>query len=117
MNKYLVRPWHLFRRKRYFRRYLQTCASQGIAPKLHVGCGDRAIRGWCNIDVAHLTAEVQYVDALKCIPFDSESFQFIFSEHFIEHLTYEDGLLFFKEASRVLKKGGVLRTSTPDSNF
>jgi SAM-dependent methyltransferase len=117
MNKYLVRPWHLFRRQGNFRRYFQSCVSQGIAPKLHVGCGDRPISGWCNIDVAHLTQDVQYVDALKPLPFAGDTFQYVFSEHFIEHLSFEDGLLFFKEAQRVLKTGGILRTATPDLKF
>ncbi|MGZ3687571.1 MAG: class I SAM-dependent methyltransferase [Bdellovibrionota bacterium] len=117
MNKYLVRPWHLFRRGSYFRKYLAESAQGGSAPRLHVGCGNRPISGWCNIDVAHLTDEVQYVDALKTLPFDDNSFQYVFTEHFIEHLSFEDGLKFFGEAHRILRPGGVLRTATPDLGF
>ncbi|MBY0471128.1 methyltransferase domain-containing protein [bacterium] len=117
MNKYLARPWHLARRQAGFRKYFAACQAQGSGPKLHVGCGNRPISGWCNIDVAHLTQDVQYVNALKRLPFEDGSFQFIFSEHFIEHLAFEEGLRFFKEAYRVLKTGGVLRTATPDLKF
>jgi hypothetical protein len=31
--------------------------------------------------------------------------------------TFADGVRFFKEAHRVLKRGGVLRTATPDFDF
>jgi SAM-dependent methyltransferase len=105
------------KRQGYFREYLDTCREKNLAPKLHVGCGDRPISGWCNIDVAHLTDQVQYVDALKRFPFEDASFQYVFSEHFIEHLPFNDGVKFFKETSRILKKGGVIRTATPDLDF
>lgn len=117
MNKYLARPFRLLRRAGYFRKYFEDCTSKGVAPRLHVGCGDRPIPGWCNVDVAKLNNEVQYVNALKRMPFESEAFQYVFSEHFIEHLPFADGVRFFREAHRVLKRGGVLRTATPDLDF
>ena len=117
MNKYLARPYHLFRRSGYFQKYFDECRNKHSAPRLHVGCGNRPIPGWCNVDVAHLNESVQYVDALRRLPFEDETFQYVFSEHFIEHLPFADGLKFFKEAHRVLKRGGVLRTATPDLDF
>lgn len=117
MNKYLVRPWHLLRRQKYFQQYFEECESHKRPSKLHVGCGDRPISGWCNIDVAHLTQDVQFVNALKPLPFRDSSFQYVFTEHFIEHLTLNEGESFFREAYRVLKPGGVLRTATPDLDF
>jgi SAM-dependent methyltransferase len=117
MNKYLARPYHLFRRRKYFSGYLSGCATRGEAPRLHVGCGNRPIAGWCNIDVAHLNEHVQYADALNPMPFEPGTFRYVFSEHFIEHLTFADGVRFFREAARVLSPGGVLRTATPDFDF
>ncbi len=117
MNKYLARPYHLLRRGGYFQKYFDECQSKRRMPGLHVGCGNRPISGWCNVDVSHLNESVQYVDALKRLPFEDESFQYVFSEHFIEHLPFEDGIKFFKESCRVLRRGGVLRTATPDLDF
>ena len=117
MNKYLARPWHYLRRQGKFREYFANCAREGRAAGLHVGCGNRPIPGWCNTDVAHLNANVQYVNALEPLPFEDASFQYVFSEHFIEHLPFEEGLRFFREAARVLKPGGILRTATPDLKF
>ncbi len=49
------------------------------------------------------------------LPFDDDSFTFIYSEHFFEHLTPALALELFRECRRVLKVGGVLRTSVPDA--
>lgn len=38
----------------------------------------------------------------------------IFNEHFIEHITRDEGVQFLKECHRVLKPGGAIRISTPD---
>lgn len=93
------------------------CAAARLGPKLHVGCGNRPLPMWCNVDVAHLSDDVQYMDALEPMPFPDGTFEVVFSEHFIEHLPYEAGLQFFQEAFRVLKPKGILRTATPDLRF
>ena len=41
----------------------------------------------------------------------------IYSEHFIEHLTKDEGINFFKEAIRIMKPGGVIRTVWPPRDF
>jgi predicted SAM-dependent methyltransferase len=49
------------------------------------------------------------------LPFLAESFTFIYSEHFFEHLSPSLAAELFRECNRVLKKGGVLRTVVPDA--
>ena len=44
---------------------------------------------------------------------NDNSFEGIYSEHFIEHLYKYQGINFFKEAMRILKPGGILRTCWP----
>jgi predicted SAM-dependent methyltransferase len=44
----------------------------------------------------------------------SGSVEYVFCEHFIEHLTEEQGRGFLRECHRVLRPGGRLRLSTPD---
>lgn len=81
---------------------------------LHVGCGARVEDGWVNIDLEPSDTRVKNVDVRNGLPFDGGSFDFVYSEHFLEHLDRRTGEYFISEASRVLKPGGVLRISTPD---
>jgi predicted SAM-dependent methyltransferase len=86
-----------------------------LARKLHVGCGKVKLPGWLNIDVEPSADLV--IDVRGGLPFDDNSIDFIYNEHFIEHLTYEEGEKVLKEFWRCLKKGGVLRIATPDLDF
>ena len=53
-------------------------------------------------------------DVTKGLPFTNSSVTNLFSSHFIEHLTYRQGIDFLKETYRVLKPGGILRIICPD---
>lgn len=48
---------------------------------------------------------------------EDNSYNGAFNEHFIEHLTKEEGIAFFKEMYRVLKPGAVIRTIWPSMDF
>ena len=85
--------------------------------KLHVGCGSNVLDGWLNADYSPTTPAVIYLDATKTFPFGSDTFNYIFSEHMIEHISYGDGLFMLREALRVLKPGGKIRISTPNLAF
>lgn len=81
--------------------------------KLHLGCGSNIIPGWVNIDSEEFPG-AERLDLRKKLPFDSESADFIYSEHFIEHIDREDAESLVSECFRVLKPGGVARFSCPD---
>lgn len=83
--------------------------------KLHIGCGPNRLEGWLNTDILPWwSKEILYLDAAKPFPFEDETFDYIFNEHLIEHISYPEGLQMLSECYRVLKKDGVIRTSTPD---
>jgi predicted SAM-dependent methyltransferase len=48
------------------------------------------------------------------LPFPDNSVDFIYNEHFLEHLTVEEGLSAIKDFFRVLKPNGVMRIAMPD---
>ena len=48
---------------------------------------------------------------------EDNTYDGVFSEHFIEHITKEDGINFFKEMHRVMKPGAVIRTIWPSMDF
>lgn len=85
--------------------------------KLHVGTGYNRLEGWLNSDLNPVTSDIVFLDATQRFPFDDCLFDYVYSEHLIEHLTCPEGLSFLAECYRVLKPGGKLRTATPDLAF
>jgi len=83
--------------------------------KLNVGCGNAKLPGWVNIDIEPGAELV--VDIRKGLPFDDDSVDFIYNEHFLEHVTFEEGEKVLREFRRCLKKGGVLRIAMPDLDY
>ena len=83
--------------------------------KLNIGCGKVKISGWVNIDIK-LGADL-VIDVRKKLPFNDNSVDFIYNEHFLEHLTFKEGEKVLRECYRCLKKGGVLRIATPDLDY
>lgn len=80
--------------------------------KIHLGCGKAVFKDWKNIDMIDFPGVVKQ-DLRKPLDHKDNSVDFIFSEHFFEHLTRPEGVKLFKECYRVLKPGGVIRTTMP----
>jgi predicted SAM-dependent methyltransferase len=99
--------------KKLVKRYL----GQQKIRKLHIGSGGHIIDGWLSSDLFPASRHVLHMDATKTYPFDDETFDYVFSEHMIEHVSYEKGQHMLKECFRVLKDGGKIRISTPDLSF
>jgi predicted SAM-dependent methyltransferase len=108
--------------------------------KLQVGCGGNILSGWLNSDLNPVRSmgvylanrrmsdtnrgaaprplrDVIFVDATKPLPFRDRVFDYVFSEHMIEHIPFRDAMGLLKDVFRVLKPGGKLRLSTPDLAF
>ena len=49
--------------------------------------------------------------------FPDNNFDFVCSEHFLEHLFIDEALELLKECHRILKPGGVVRIVTPDADL
>jgi predicted SAM-dependent methyltransferase len=89
--------------------YLQTHSIR----KLQIGAGDNQLVGWLNTDIEPQAGEA-YLDATRPFPLPDGSISYIFSEHVIEHLSYDDGLKMLAECYRTLKPGGKIRIATPN---
>lgn len=48
---------------------------------------------------------------------EDSAFDAVVAGEFIEHLTYQDGMLTLKEFSRIIKKGGLLLMTTPYPDY
>ncbi len=53
----------------------------------------------------------------QTLEFEDESFSFIFSEHFFEHLFLDEAGELFKECHRVIMPGACLRIVVPDADL
>lgn len=91
---------------------------------LNVGSYRTMYHGWINIDQHNLSDFAQrngyhHVchDVKKGLPYDTGVVDWIHASHFLEHLTYAEGLAFLKECRRVLKPGGAVRLAVPNAEL
>ena len=82
--------------------------------KLNLGAGPTGLKGWLNCDLQPTTNACIYLDVRRRFPFEDRLFDYIFSEHLIEHVSLEDGEFFLRECLRCVKPGGRIRIATPD---
>jgi len=61
--------------------------------KLQIGCGGNKLDDWLNTSYHPRTYDILHLDVTKPFPFKSNTFDTIFSEHMIEHITYDQGLV------------------------
>ncbi|KAA9133387.1 hypothetical protein F3N42_03295 [Marinihelvus fidelis] len=81
--------------------------------KIHVGCGPHnLLEGWTNVDIRSFKGVDQVLDVTKEWPF--EDVDFVYGEHFIEHLALEDAIAFLRNAGHSLRDGGTIRLTTPN---
>lgn len=82
---------------------------------VNVGCGERLQPGWINIDQFERDG-IYFWDCRKRLPFADNAAKAIFTEHFLEHLEYEDEApQFLRDCHRCLAPGGTLRVVVPDA--
>jgi len=63
------------------------------------------------------TDDQVHLDVTEPFPIESESFDYVYSQHMIEHLPFESGRFMVRECFRVLKPGGTMRIVTPSIDF
>jgi predicted SAM-dependent methyltransferase len=83
--------------------------------RLNIGSSGEHVDGWINADLLRdPDGRCLRMDATRQWPFEDGSAEAVNSEHVVEHLERADAAVFFEQAFRVLRPGGVIRTSTPD---
>ena len=81
--------------------------------KLQIGAGGSHKPDWLNTDIEPVREQV-YLDATERFPLSNNSVHYVYSEHVIEHVSYQQGLGMLKESYRVLAPGGKVRFATPN---
>lgn len=91
--------------------------------RLHLGAGGNILPGWLNTDgvatssfstTVETCRENIFLDVCRRFPIDNSTVSYIFHEHLIEHLSFDNGQIMLKECFRVMKRGGRIRIATPD---
>ena len=78
--------------------------------KINLGCGEKKLEGYVNVDVCG-NPDVCADLSVYPWPFESDSADEVFSEHFLEHVKdFEAAIL---EMHRILKPEGVLHFKVP----
>ena len=82
--------------------------------RLHLTCGNNILEGWVNVDYSNKRNVVVWDLTDIPLPVADCSINYIFLEHFIEHINVSDAEALLKDCCRVLTRGGVIRISTPN---
>ncbi|MEN9447931.1 MAG: hypothetical protein RJA25_1221 [Bacteroidota bacterium] len=106
----LDRAIHQKRRGKIIADYLQNNSEK----KLQIGAQGSPMQGWLNVDILPKTPDTAYMDATQKFPFENNTFSYVFAEHMIEHITFDEGQLMLNECFRVLKPNGIIRLATPN---
>ena len=109
----------LFRlRQQYWRLVSPTAIRRYLAKapvaKLQIGSGHNLLKGWLNTTLYPIEPGAVFLDARRPFPMPAESLDYIFSEHVIEHLEFDEAARMLGECNRALKCGGRIRIATPD---
>ena len=82
--------------------------------KLHLGCGEKHIDGYINIDIRHMPG-VDKVDNIRFLrSFKENSVDVIYACSVLEHFSRWDYIGVLKRWYDLLKLGGTIRIGVPD---
>jgi predicted SAM-dependent methyltransferase len=113
----IARPVRQLARRNHDARLIESYLAYTNPAKLHIGCGAHFLPGWLNTDYEPTRSDMLLLDATRQFGFKDNSFDFVFSEHMIEHISFSAGSFMLRECCRILRPEGRIRISTPDLAF
>lgn len=83
---------------------------------LNLACGDFYVKNgdWVNLDWYPHSKYVQKANLITRLEFPDETFEVVYTSHFVEHIPKEKLDFILRECHRVLKPSGILRIVVPD---
>jgi predicted SAM-dependent methyltransferase len=109
MVKNILRTLSLPVRPFLVSRYIKSHAVR----KLQIGAHVCLLPGWLNSDLYPQSLDSIALDATRAFPIPDGSFDYVFSEHQMEHIPYDDALAMLSECRRILRRGGKIRVAVP----
>ena len=97
------------------RRRIRALVEGGGDLWLDLGGGRRGSGGWLTVD---MTRECDlFWDLRLGLPFPDRSVSRIYSSHFFEHLSFDEGQVMLAECRRVLQPGGTFSICVPNARM
>jgi predicted SAM-dependent methyltransferase len=92
---------------------LQSCMQSKF---LNLACGDFYVKNnhWVNLDWYPHSEYVEKANLIEKLKFPDETFEVVYTSHFVEHIPKEKLDFILSECYRVLKPRGILRIVVPD---
>jgi predicted SAM-dependent methyltransferase len=85
---------------------------------LNVGCGPNIFENFINLDYDWTPKiDICWDITRKPYPLNANSLEGVFTEHCLEHISFEDCEKNLREFYRMLKPGGTLRIVVPDGEL
>ncbi len=107
--------WGLYRKNRILRKqYADFVKDIKGDTKIHLGCGDKRLKNYINIDGVPTEGSDMVMDVTDLSVISSNSISEIFMKSVFEHFYRHQQDQILREYHRVLKKGGKLVISVPD---
>jgi predicted SAM-dependent methyltransferase len=82
--------------------------------KLHLGCGEKHIEGYVNIDVRYLPGVDEVCNVMHLRQYETNSVDVIYASHVLEHFSRWDYMNVLNRWYNILKPNGILRICVPD---
>lgn len=82
--------------------------------KLNLGCGEDYRENWINLDFNRKMKADVYADIEKKLPFKGNTFDYVYTEHVLEHVRNLVQLM--KELKRVCKNGAIIEIRVPHAS-
>jgi SAM-dependent methyltransferase len=102
---------------RRYKTFQQLKSGIGTQPvKLHLGCGHIRIPGFLNVDILESSAVDLQDDISRLNKVPNNSVDLIYACHVLEHFSHTEALAVLKRWHEVLKPGGEMRISVPDTD-
>jgi predicted SAM-dependent methyltransferase len=91
-----------------------TRVNERTSRRLHLGCGEVAVPGFCNVDADPSTRADVVDDIMTLGKFPAGFAEQIYACHVLEHVSHADAPKVLSRWHAVLAPGGELRISVPD---
>jgi predicted SAM-dependent methyltransferase len=82
--------------------------------KLHLGCGNKHIEGYINIDIRYLPGVDEVNNVGKLRNYNKSSIDVIYASHVLEHFSRWEYMSVLNRWYELLKPNGILRLGVPD---